>query len=207
MKVAVPESYRDYINERVISSVVDHLLEVPDTDLPVDEWDEVPAYHQAWLSAQKVKTDYALFLFDLWDAIWKPALQEAGIDDELSVYEAKKQCKSHQPTRANIWLSRLNRLFRTSHQGREVLLQTWIGADEGNGITILLALFDADGEEEITEQILPSLLTSSGRWQKELEDGFCMLNEDLCPALDKDITELDVSPLRLAAQDLLKIIR
>lgn len=39
MKVPVPESFRDYINNKVIQSVVDHLLEVPDTDLLVDKWD------------------------------------------------------------------------------------------------------------------------------------------------------------------------
>lgn len=204
MKVLVPESYRDYINNRVVQSVVDHLLDESDTDLPVDEWYEVPAYYQAWLSAQKVKTDYALFLFDLWDAIWKPALQEAGIDSEFSIYEAKKWHKSFWPTKENLWQEGgLHRLFYVRYQGKEASLHTLVGDDGGRGITAWAVLHDSEGQE-ITEQLLPPL---SDRWQKRLEDGFCMLNEDLCPALDKDITELDVSLLKLAAQDLLKIIR
>jgi len=200
MKVALPESLRDYMNEKVVQSVVDRLLEVPDTNLPVDEWDEVPAYYKAWLSAQKVKTDYALFLFDLWDAIWKPALQEAGLNNELSIDEAKKQWKTHRPTRENIWVAGLNRLFWTNYKKRKVLLHTFVGDDGGNGITIQAVLYNAD-DEEITEQLLLSL---SKHWQKALENGFCMVNEDLCPALDIDNTELDVSSLRLAAQELLK---
>jgi len=198
MKVAVPESFRDYINEKVVQSVVDHLLEVPDTDLPVDEWDEVPAYYKAWLSAQKVKTDYALFLFDLWGAAWKPALQEAGLDNELSIDEAKKQWKIFKPTRENIWIEGLSRLFHASYHEREVLLRIWVGGDVGNGVVLL----DADGEEEITELILPVL---SDRWQKELDDdGFCMIKENPCLTIRKDNIAMDVSPLRLAAEDLLK---
>ena len=207
MNVSVPESYRDFINDKVINSVVEHLLELPDTDLPVDEWDEVPAYYQSWLSAQKVKTDYALFLFDLWDAVWKPALEVAGIGDELSIDEVRRISKSHRPTREDIWQDGLNRLFRTRYQGRNVLLQTWIGDDGVNGAHILAALYDADSKEEITEQIISSLLAVSDRWQEELDDDdFCRLKDGSCLILHKDSLALDVSPLKLAAQDLLKII-
>ena len=72
MPVQIPESYRAYCTDRAVRAAVDHILS-ESLDVPPDlEWDELPKFHQAVLSAHQVRCEYAIFLHE----IWKPILAE-----------------------------------------------------------------------------------------------------------------------------------
>ncbi|MEZ5477370.1 MAG: hypothetical protein R3E95_07785 [Thiolinea sp.] len=103
MIIAVPESYRDYLHNRVVRSVVDHVLPQKENRLPVDlEWPDIRAYHEAGLAARKVKVDYGLFVMELWDAVWKPVLEKYDINDELA-WPLIEMDESERPSLDNFW--------------------------------------------------------------------------------------------------------
>jgi hypothetical protein len=71
----IPESVFVYYNDKAVMAAVDHLLSEKKETLPgVDDWSDLPAYYRARLSAYQCQADHALMLFDLWNAIWQPAI-------------------------------------------------------------------------------------------------------------------------------------
>ena len=78
----IPESYRAYCTDRAVRTAVDHILAESDKlGVPSDiEWDELPKFHRAVLSAHQVRCEYANYLIDLWEHIWQPALANCGFD-------------------------------------------------------------------------------------------------------------------------------
>jgi hypothetical protein len=71
----IPESVFVYYNDKAVMAAVDHLLGEKKESLPgVDDWSDLPAYYRARLSAYQCQADHALMLFDLWNAIWQPAI-------------------------------------------------------------------------------------------------------------------------------------
>lgn len=71
----IPESVFVYYNDKAVMAAVDHLLSEKKETLPgVDDWSDLPAYYRARLSAYQCQADHALVLFDLWNAIWQPAI-------------------------------------------------------------------------------------------------------------------------------------
>lgn len=151
--VRIPESYRDYATDRTIQSVVNHLLEQQDKDLPSElEWNEVRAYHQAWLSAQKVKTDYIFLLMDLWDLIWKSALNnhEINLDQSWSIEDMQE--KDAEPSQHVLWNDkRYYRWFSCLIGDHGFLLETLIIIEDEN-IRIGLEISDKD-DESITNKL------------------------------------------------------
>lgn len=151
MMLQVPASYRDYLHDRTIRSVVDHLLKTQPGKLPSDiEWDEVRAFHQACLSAQKVKTDRALFLLDLWEAIWKPTLEKFGMSERnaWSIEDMKKE--DSEPGIERLWSERegfyrwyvaelsghyFNIYTQVSIKSKAAGIQLYFSADSENGRT------------------------------------------------------------------------
>lgn len=88
MSFALPDSYRAYCTDAAVRTAVDHLLSSADKktglSLPADiDWSDLPAFHRAVLSAHQVRCERAVFLFDLWDAVWEPALAESGLRSDL----------------------------------------------------------------------------------------------------------------------------
>lgn len=82
MPFEIPESYRTYRNDTAVRTAVDHLLDSADNNklnLPADiEWKDLPGFHRAVLAAHQVRSDYSIFLIDLWNAIWPPTLRKSG---------------------------------------------------------------------------------------------------------------------------------
>lgn len=78
----IPESYRAYCTDRAVQTAVDHILDKSNKlGVPPDtEWDELPKFHRAVLSAHQVRCEYAIYLIDLWEHIWQPALDECGFE-------------------------------------------------------------------------------------------------------------------------------
>ncbi|MDE2817907.1 MAG: hypothetical protein OXK81_14595 [Chloroflexota bacterium] len=88
MPFALPDSYRAYCRDAAVRTAVDHILSAAGRraglGLPPDiDWKDLPAFHRAVLSAHQVRCERAIFLFDLWEAVWRPALAESGLEDDL----------------------------------------------------------------------------------------------------------------------------
>ena len=81
----IPESYRAYCTDPAVRTAVDHILENPKKlDVPLGiEWDELPKFHRAVLSAHQVRCEYAEYQLDLWKCIWQPALDNCGFEVTL----------------------------------------------------------------------------------------------------------------------------
>jgi len=80
-QISIPQSVQDYMHQPSVRSAVDYLLEGGTADLPqgLERWEEVRAFHRAYLSACQVRAEHALFLMDLWEAVWGHALAQAPI--------------------------------------------------------------------------------------------------------------------------------
>lgn len=198
--IAIPDSVRDYLTNKTICSVVNHLLEQKDDKLPPDlAWDEVRAYHQAWLSAQKVKTDYALLLMDLWDAIWRPALEKYGVDVEKQSWdiEGMKEYEA-EPSRHVMWNDgTFYRWFwlKTANGGFSLDTRVVIiDSDEG-----IYLLFRVDDDEQ---EILPAEETLFSQWQFHQGDevGFFQTPNKLI-RIQADTQQLDISALITLADE------
>ena len=198
--IDVPASVRDYLTDKTICSVVEHLLEQKEDKLPPDlAWNEVRAYHQAWLSAQKVKTDYALLLMDLWDAIWRPALVKYGVDVEKQSWDIEDM-KEHEaePTRDVIWKNGVfYRWFwlETADGGFSLDTQVEIDSDEGARLSFRVD----DGEKEI----LPAEEALFSQWQTYQDDegnGFFKTPNKLI-RVQADTQQLNISALVILADE------
>ena len=82
MPFAMPESYRAYYTDTAVRTAVDHILASTGKGalrLPSDiDWEDLPAFHRAVLSAHQVRSEFSVFLIDLWNAVWQRALAECG---------------------------------------------------------------------------------------------------------------------------------
>ncbi len=88
MQLALPESYRAYCTDTAVRTAVDHILSSEDRrgglGLPPNlDWRNLPDFHRAVLSAHQVRCERAIFLFDLWETVWRPVLAESGLQGEL----------------------------------------------------------------------------------------------------------------------------
>ena len=193
--VKIPESYRDYATDRTIQSVVDHLLEQEDKDLPTElDWSEVRAYHQAWLSAQKVKTDHTILLIDLWDLIWKPALNKHKINlDQSWNIEDMKEYEA-EPSRHVIWGDKIYyRWFSCKIDDQNLGIETHIIVRDEN-IKLGIKIEDEDGEN-ITDE-----LELSDLWGKvDNEHNFSTKNKLV--VIQKNTDSLDISTLVTLADE------
>lgn len=184
--VKIPESYRDYATDRTIQSVVDHLLEQKDKDLPTEiDWSEVRAYHQAWLSAQKVKTDYILLLMDLWDAIWKPTLEKHGIKKVFDIDEMKED--DAHPARSIVWDDGVFYChFHYTIKKKSFRIYTSIAISD-EIVEIHLYILDEDDEIYFIDDY------SSDFWRMNEDD--YLVTQDNNISIEKSVNELDVSKL------------
>nr|CAA6819601.1 MAG: Unknown protein [uncultured Thiotrichaceae bacterium] len=205
MKITVPESYRDYVNDKVVSSVVDHLLEQTGKKLPSElEWPEVRAYHEACLSAQKVQADYIIFLFDLWDAIWGKALSEVGSFEFWTPDELKEGSSEWLPSSKNLWDDGLYQRMDFEKNGGQWSLLVWIAHDDSDGVYTSFIVYD-EGGETVTDALDIQL---SSAWEDELDaDGFFCNTGEYSIVITKDSVDIDTSSLEGAVSELLSIIR
>ena len=95
MSFEVPASYHAYCTDRAIQTAVDHILSSATKDrplaLPADiHRDELRTFHLAVLSAHQVRCEYAVMLFDLWDAVWQQALEAWNFKQEIKPRSALK---------------------------------------------------------------------------------------------------------------------
>ncbi len=202
--IQIPDSVYDYLTDPSIQSVVDHLLEQKDDKLQVElAWNEVRAFHEACLSAQKVKTDYILWLMDLWDAIWQQALDKQEVDfKHLTLREMKEEYDFEQLNRQTIWNEKTYwRWFSGQINGKfdfDARIQI---LHETNKVQLY---FRVDDEEE---EVIPKQVdwhTTQKEWKlmeivKEGEGNYLITSQEIL----LNSKQLDLTQLMGLAEDLM----
>ena len=109
MSIQVPESCRAYCKDRAVAVAVDAILDGKSLGVPVSlEWDELPSFHRAVLAARQVQCEYAIFLHELWNAVWKPALDACDIGKKLTprtIADTAEWC-NRKPDTHTLWSER-----------------------------------------------------------------------------------------------------
>ena len=60
MPFKIPESYLAYCTDRAVKLAVEHILEYETPGVPADlEWNDLPEFHRAVLSAHQVRCEFA----------------------------------------------------------------------------------------------------------------------------------------------------
>lgn len=91
--IKIPDSVLSYMNNESVRTAVDNLLGKKDAEkkIPNDitTWAEARGYHRALLSAYQVRSEFAIFLFDLMDAVWGEVI--ASHKPKCKIIEYKQQ--------------------------------------------------------------------------------------------------------------------
>lgn len=201
MNVIIPESVKSYCANRGVRTAIDLLSEQGEDYLPDNlEWDELHSYYKSVLAAATVKTDFALFYLNLWDAIWKPALAAYGINEPWSIDEMRRD-----ETPPSLKKIRKDGLYRVHYHPRDegacIVTHLEVRRIAQQKIWIYISLRCLDGEGYPKEILLAS------EWQpSQLEfDGWYNTTEEAFPAIDPaTIKEIDCTQMRKAAEQALR---
>ena len=200
MSIELPESYRAYCSDAAVRTALDHILSADSKAplaLPADiEWKDLPAFHRAVLSAHQVRCEFAVFLIDLWDAVWQPALDG---------WEFGRDLQPHTVADAQSW-------HGTKLDTNTVWDEGWFGRDfdiggtslqlrpsvtvDLEGLRLLLCLWGKDDTDHTTGNDF------GDAWpEQDIEDGYAWTARDLAPIRDDGTIDLDL--IHKAAEDAL----
>ncbi len=204
MQFPLPDSYRSYCTDTAVRMAVDHILASTDKkgalSLPSDiDWEDLAAYHKAVLSAHQVRSEFSVFLIDLWNAVWQRAFIECGFDggrDDWTVSQAEEWAGAKLDTHSvwdNGWF---NRVFGIG--GGNLQLGLAVLHDPPEGVKLGLCLRGVDNTDRTTEHDF------GDQWAEPDEEGWIYSGEDL--ARIQDDGTIDLAPLHEAAADALAAI-
>ena len=203
MSFELPESYRAYCSDAAVRTAVDHILSADSKKplaLPSEiEWNDLPAFHRAVLSAHQVRCEFAVSLIDLWDAVWQRALDRWEFHSHLApstVAEAEGWRPQKLDTYA-VWNpGHFFKLFNID----ETSLQLGLGAlIELERVRLSLSLYGKDETEYTTG------LEIGDGWPKQyLEDDIAWTCKSLAPIRDDGTIDLEL--VRKATEDALTAV-
>ena len=160
----LPPSYRAYCEDRAVQSAVDHILNAKKLEVPPSlEWDSLPDFHAAVLSAHQVRCDFATALHGLWKEVWQHTLQDCGFADSLEPRSLHEQQGpfAHPCHTYSLWEDRpLERVYDAcdhmiglgvSVGTEQAWLTIWLLDGASNDLTASLALGD-DWVSELDEE-------------------------------------------------------
>lgn len=189
--VMLPESLAFYFGDRANRSALDIVM--GSAALPDDlDWDEVPAFHDAQLTALKVKTDYVTFLFMVWQRTWGRAV-EHQLPDAAPVGVA--DLGMWPPTVAAVWEKGI--LCRPIELPDGHTL--WAAAEMQAEAEVSLAFYIEAGDRDYT---VSDTLPLDTPWEAVDGDRWRRTTAGLAPVREK---RLDLSPLGDAARDALAL--
>ena len=203
MPIQVPESYRAYCKNRAVQEAVDHILG-KSLHVPADlEWDDLPSFHRAVLAAHQARCEYAIFLHELWNAVWKPALDAHGFGKKLkprTIADTEEQCNQKLDTHTlwfQAWFGQALDIADTN-----LVLCPGVTVDETDLDKVLLRFSLWNTEDNVD---LITGLDLGADWRSEdVEDGWARSRTELAPIADDG--GLDLDALRKAAADALAAI-
>ena len=204
MPVQIPESYRAYCTDRAVRTAVDHILESKTLDVPAAlEWDDLPKFHRAVLSAHQVRCEFATFLHDLWDAVWQPAVDRSERKlTPKTIAEAQDYSGNSLNTYSvweEGWFSRVFDIAGT------MSLEIGAHVDIENRARLALSLWDQKNEKYATNELGLGDCWISERIEDD--DGahdYVYSKREHAPTVDSGSIDLD--PLHKAAADALAAI-
>ena len=201
MMFKVPESYLTYCTDAAVRTAVDHILDSKSLCLPPDiEWSDLPAFHRAVLSAHQVRCEFAVFLDDVWNAVWVPALENFRCEEKpepLTVNDAQ------------IWHEQKLDTYTIWAQGWYCCPFTFsdTGFSFGPGVCadtesvyLSLSLWDGDDKECTTD------LALGGSWATKKIDAGTVYSVTKLSPIRGDGT-IDLEPLHTASADALAAIQ
>ena len=205
MPFAIPESYRAYCTDTAVRTAVDHILASTHKkgalSLPSDiDWEDLPSFHRAVLSAQQVRSEFSVFLIDLWNAVWQRALAECGFDsgrDDWTVSQAEEWSGAKLDTHSvwdNGWFSRVFAIG-----GGNLQLGLAVVHVLPEGVKLGLCLWGADNTDRTTGRDF------GDEWAEPDDEGWIYTGADLATIRDDGTVDLD--PLDKAAVDAVATIR
>ena len=199
MTFKVPDSYRAYCTDAAVKTAVDHILDSRSLSLPEDiEWKDLPAFHRAVLSAHQVRCDFAIFLIDVWNAVWKPMLEQSdfGTNTEpCSVAESQRRFGQNVDT-MEVWKTTW---FGRAFTSADFYFVLGICSD-AKCVQLSISFYDAD-EADRTTQIDPG-----DSWpRRDIADGVAYSSTRLAPIRDDGI--IDLGPLCEAGDNALVAVK
>ena len=200
MTFTLPESYRAYCSDAAVRTAVDHILASKSLSLPADiEWKDLPAFHRAVLSAHQVRCEYAMFLIEFWDTVWKPALEKFDLGptrEIMTVAESEKWADQRLDTNT-VWNSSwFNRHFKFTNSGFSFYAGAMVDVDH---VMLAIDYYDAAGVRRTAD------LELGEKWSEDEAKNDCAYtSKKLAPIQDGGIA---LAPLRKAASDALDAIK
>ena len=167
MPFSMPESYRAYCTDTAVRTAVDHILASADKkgalNLPSDiDWEDLPAFHRAVLSAHQVRCEFSIFAIDLWNAVWQRALAECSFDsgrDDCTVSQTEE--RDAKLDTHSVWdIKWFSRCFDIGGGGRQLYLA--VTHDLPEGVQLSLCLWGADDTDHTTGRSFGDAWSESG---------------------------------------------
>ena len=203
MSFELPESYRAYCSDPAVRTAVDHILSAGSKrplTLPGDiEWNDLKAFHRAVLSAHQVRCEFAVFLVDLWDAVWQRALDRWEFHSDLvpeTVAEAEEWWPQELDTNT-VWNSRHSfKSFKAGESSSLLGLGVLVDLER---VRLSLSLYDKDDKDHTAG------LDLGDAWPKQdLEDDIARTCKSLAPIRDNGTIDLEL--IRKATEDALTAV-
>lgn len=203
MPFELPESYWAYCSDAAVRTAVDHILSADSKtplSLPADiEWKNLPAFHRAVLSAHQVRCEFAMFLIDLWEAVWQHALDKWEFQSNVmpeTVAAAEVWWPQKLDTNA-VWNHRhFFRLLNISETSPKLGLGALIKLES---VRLSLSLYDENETNRTTA------INFGDAWpMQDIEDDIAWTGKDLVPIRDDGTIDLD--PVHEAANDALTVV-
>lgn len=200
MSFELPESYRAYCKDAAVRTAVNHILSADSKTpltLPADiEWKDLKAFHRAVLSAHQVRCEYAVFLIELWDAVWQRALDGWELGGDLrpqSVADAQHWHNAKFDT-YTVWDDEYFGLgFEIGDTSLLLLASVLVDQER---LRLNLCLWGSDDTDRTTD------LNLGDSWpDQDIEDGVAHTSRSLAPI--RDDGTIDLEPVRKAAEDAL----
>ena len=179
MPVQVPESYRTYCADHVVRTAVDHILNSKKLGVPADlEWNHLPDFHRAVLSAHQVRCEYAIFLHELWNAVWQPVVNGRGFTPK-TVADTQTWWGEDLDT-YSIWDGgRFFRVYDIASTNYEFSLGTFAGTER---VQVSLYLWDSENGVAHT-----SKLGLGECWPPDEDENYAWSSKELAPIVDGGI--------------------
>ena len=193
MPIQVPESYRTYCADRAVQTAVEHILNQR-LRVPADlEWNHLPDFHRAVLSAHQVRCEFAIFLHELWNAAWQPAVNGRGFTSK-TVADSQKWVGKDNLDTYSIWTDGgFAHAYNIASTSYEFSIGTFAGIER-----VQLSLYLWDGENAPTSE-----LGLDECWPNIDDDYIAWSSKELAPIVDGGI---EVDRLAKAAEQALTAI-
>ena len=202
MPFKIPESYLAYCTDRAVKLAVEHILESETPGVPADlEWNDLPEFHRAVLSAHQVQCECAIFLHELWNEVWQPALEGDDLDGVFELWKISdvEDWLDQKLDMYTIWEEKwFGRIFDITGTNFQLALGT---SADTESVRLSFNLWDKVNKEDYTIQ-----LELDNHWlRSDIDDeGFAYSSKKLAPIVDDG--NIDLAPLREAAADALAAV-